>query len=248
MISGLALLIAAVAPAADSQITWHNVTLGAPASTLRAKLGDPLRIVPIKDDRVARYWLPGADSTYLLIIEHNGYVVDFEAFTNTEPSGILDNVPPDPSGAHLGDTLENVKSRHPDFHQDVDEDGLPVLIGRISTTVGAEYAFKNGRLVSFFWRMPPTASQPAQPPLSLPAGDSVASAILNLQQNETDGVAWEYRYLAFHPCADSARWQLKNQSLMQNGGRAYDRLHVVCPTTKAELDFYFDITSFYGKL
>ena len=79
-------------------------------------------------------------------------------------------------------------------------------------------------------------------------GDSFATAILDMQENEDAGVAWEYRFLAFHPCAENTRWQLKNQALTKNGGRAYDLLHVVCPATKAERDFYFDITSFYGKL
>jgi hypothetical protein len=73
---------------------------------------------------------------------------------------------------------------------------------------------------------------------------------VDLQQNESDGVAWEYRFLAFHPCADAdhGRWQLKNQALLHANGRAYDRLHVVCPPTKAERDFYFDISSYFGKM
>ena len=72
--------------------------------------------------------------------------------------------------------------------------------------------------------------------------------MVDLQQNETDGVAWEYLYLSYNPCDADTQWKLQNQSLIRVNERAYDRLHVICPTTKAERDFYFDITSYFGKL
>ncbi len=229
-------------------MAWHGVALGAPASTLRPLLGDPLRIVPTNAGRIARYWLPGANSTYLLVVEEGGYVSSFEAFSDVAPTAVLDNVAPDPSGVRLGDTLEAVKSVHPDYQSAIDQDDRPLLVARISPTTHAGYTFDDGRLRSFQWVTSAHPAQPALPPLSAPAGDSLFAAILDKQANETDGLAWEYRYLAFHPCSGDARWQLKNQSLMREAGRAYDRLHVVCPATNAERDFYFDITSFFGKL
>ncbi|MGB8150658.1 MAG: hypothetical protein WCE97_05630 [Candidatus Cybelea sp.] len=56
---------------ADPQVVWRGVTLGAPAAGLRPLLGDPLRIVPFKNGarRIARYWIPGANSTYFLVTE-----------------------------------------------------------------------------------------------------------------------------------------------------------------------------------
>jgi len=69
-----------------------------------------------------------------------------------------------------------------------------------------------------------------------------------MMRNETDDVAWEYRYLAFHPCDKDTRWRLIHQSVVKQGEHAYDRLHVVCPTTKAERDFYFDNIAYFGKL
>jgi hypothetical protein len=241
-------IVAAVTLASDAPMTWHGVTLGAPASALRAQIGDPLRVVPVNGRRVARYWLPGANSTYLLVVEGNGYVSAFEAFTDAAPTAVLDNVAPDPSGVRLGDTLENVKSAHPDAHSAIDQDGRPTLLVRISDAVGAEYIFENGRLRSFQWTIAASGSPPALPPIAAPTGDSLFAAILDKQANETDGVAWEYRYLAFHPCSGDTRWQIKSQTLMHAGGRAYDRIEVVCPATNAERDFYFDITSYFGKL
>ena len=83
--------------------------------------------------------------------------------------------------------------------------------------------------------------------MSAPAGDSLFAAILDKQANESDGVAWEYRYLAFHPCSGDTRWQLQNQSVMHAAGRAYDRLQVTARRRTPQRDFYFDITGYFGK-
>lgn len=238
----------AVAPAAESQVTWQGVTLSAPASTLRSLLGDPLRIVVPENGRpVARYWIAGSDSAYLLVLERNGYVTGFEVFTDS-----LDKdaavVAPDPSGVRLGDSMDTVKAKHPDFHQRSDEDGNPFMIGRISSTLGAVYTFQNGRVRMFQWAALLASSLPELAAITVPPGDSPSTAILDIQKNETDGAAWEYRFLSFHPCSDKGRWQLKTQALIKDQGRSYDRLHVFCSDSKAERDFYFDISSFFGKL
>jgi hypothetical protein len=248
VIAAVLALAAAVTAAADSTVVWHGVALGAPASTLRPQLGDPLRIVAVNGRRVARYWLSGANSTYLLVVEDGGYISSFEAFTDVTPTAVLDNVAPDPSGVRLGDTLETVKSAHPDYRSAIDQEDRPLLTVRISPTTNAGYVFQDGRMRSFQWTTTGQAARPALPPLAAPAGDSLFAAILDKQVNETDGVAWEYRYLAFHPCSGDTRWQIKSQSSMHAAGHAYDRLRVVCPATNAERDFYFDITSYFGRL
>lgn len=184
----------------------------------------------------------------MLVVEERGYVVSFDAFTDSVPAAVMETVPPDPFGVRLGEKLEDVKAKHPEFHGDVDESGNPFLIGQISSTTGVEYSFQGDRVRAFQWVLPVPADKAALAPLTAATGDALSSAILDLQPNETDGMAWEYRYLAFHPCSESARWQLQTQSLLHESTRAYDRLHVACPGTKAERDFYFDITSYYGKL
>jgi hypothetical protein len=230
-------------------LTWHNITLGEPASNLRAALGDPLRVVVFSDGtrHVARYWLPGSDSTYVLVVEERGYVVSFDAFTDAVPTGVIESVPPDPFGVRLGETLESVRAKHPGFHGELDESGNPFFVARISSSAGVEYSFEDNRVRRFQWVMQVPTEASALAPLTAATGDALSSAILDVQPNETDGVAWEYRYLAFHPCTETARWQLQSQSLLHDGGRAYDRLHVVCAATKTERDFYFDVTSYYGK-
>lgn len=82
---------------------------------------------------------------------------------------------------------------------------------------------------------------------AIPSGDSPATAIVDPETNESAGVDWEYRFLRAHPCDGETAWKLQQQALVNAGNRVYDKLHVVCPTTKIERDFYFDITSYFGK-
>lgn len=248
--NALIVAVAATTVAATHAITWHNVTLGEPASALRAALGDPLRVIAFdKDDtRVARYWLPGVKATYFLVIEHRGYVQGFDIFTESAPSNVLAAVAPDPSGIQLGDTLDAVKAKHAGFEQGRDPDGSETLSGKVSTGAGASYGFKNGRVFRIHWLTGIAANAPKLPPITTPIGDAFSTAISDMQTSEFDGVSWEYSYVAFHPCAPNANWQIKNQSLRKNGNRAFDVLHVKCPSTNAERDFYFDISNYFGKL
>lgn len=241
--------MAQTATAAVKPLTWDSITLGEPASQLRSSLGDPLRVLAFSNGtrHVARYWLAGSNSTYVLVVEERGYVVSFDAFTDTRPTSVIQNVSADPFGVRLGERLEDVRAAHPEFRGDLDEGGDPFLVGQISSSTGVEYSFESDRVRRFQWATPVPTDKPAVTPLSADSGDGLSSALLDVQQNESDGVAWEYRYLAFHPCTEATRWQLKGQALLRESGRAYHRLHVVCPATKAERDFYFDVTNYLGK-
>jgi hypothetical protein len=244
---------AAVCIAALSQgsaISWNNFTLGAPVSTLRPLVGDPLRVVkaPDGETRIGRYWLPGLSSTVFLIVEKRGYIQAFSATTKDVSAGGFESVPPDPSGVRLGDSLDSVKALHPTFHSEAAEDGSPQLVGEVANpTAGVVYEFQGGRVRSFQWGML-DAGLPELPGLADPAGDSTATAVLDLQKTESQGVNWEALYLGYHRCDDRTRWDLVRQSVARENGHVYDRLHVSCPTTKTVRDFYFDITSYYGKL
>jgi len=245
-----AILLAQAVAATPSPVVWNNITLGVPAATLRPLLGDPLRVLVFDNgnQRIARYWLPGNASTYVLVIEGRGYIKAFHAFTEAVPSAVIESVTPDPLGIRLGESYDDVKSKAPQLSSGVEPDGSSSLMARVSSAFGVVYSFQTKRVHSFHWSTANGNQQPQLPPLSDPSGDSTATAILDVQKDEASGVDWEYRYLSFNPCADNARWQLKNQSLVHEGTREYDRLHVVCAPTKAERDFYFDITSYFGKL
>jgi len=113
--------------------------------------------------------------------------------------------------------------------------------------------FLTGRLqsIDYFLAPPDPLATPAPDALAAltePTGDSYETAVIDGAKDTTGGIVWEKLYLSVHPCAPNQRWQMKMQSLQNNGSRHYDVLHVVCPSTNAERDYYFDITAFYGKL
>ena len=254
---------AAPARAAGEPFTWLGVTLGAPVASLRATKGDPMRVVRFPDDmiaagllrpgdsrtpeRKANYWL--GDTIFLIVSERHGYVVGIEAYADTPPPAPLDRLPADPHGALLGQTVATVAAFLPE---------KPASLAGLSTIHSVDkssgldvvYEFKGGLLDSIQWSRAP-AQDPAQaelPEISDPAGDAFATAILDAQSNESTGVRWEYLYVSAHPCDGRTRWQTRGQALGSNGGRSYDILHVACPTTKAERDFFFDITPYFGKM
>jgi hypothetical protein len=254
-----ALLIAAlgIAPtaAADAPITWLGVTLGAPVASLRESKGDPMVVTRYPDvtiaagqspppgtapQRKARYWLGG--TIFLIVTEQRGHVVGLDAYAPDAPDSPVASVAADPLGARLGQTIQQ-------------PDGQPIKSRAIDVKgpagVRVRYELENGRINSIQWDLTPEAiaALPGDdlPPIAEALGDAFRTAILDAQPNETTGARWEYIYLALHKCDGDTRWKSKGQSLGSNGGRTYDILHAVCPTTKAERDFFFDITPYFGK-
>ena len=54
----------------------------------------------------------------------------------------MDNVAPDPSGVRLGDTLEEVKSAHPDYRPPSIRTTARASRPRFVDSIGAEYVFR----------------------------------------------------------------------------------------------------------
>jgi hypothetical protein len=84
-------------------------------------------------------------------------------------------------------------------------------------------------------------------PIPLTAGTSFADAIVIQASNEDAGVAAEYQYLRAHPC-DGGTWRVTQQALAQHGGKPYDVLTARCSTNGATRAFFFDISSYFGKM
>jgi hypothetical protein len=257
-IASLAMLTQALpARAADAPpFAWLGVTIGAPAAPLRQTLGDPLLLTGFNDAappyRAARYELEGT-TILLLVTEAWGRVSGLQAFVRETPESPI-SMPPDPSGIVLGQTIEEVVAKHPRAQRSVEGDWV-WLVETVSGHPDIKVAYKfflTGRLVSIGYLR--TSSSGAKPPsdalpaLAEAAGDSYENAIVDGQKHEMTGVDWEYLYLALHPCAPNQRWKTQRQSLQRHENRVYDVLHVACPSTNVERDYFFDITSYYGNV
>src|ERR1700682_4793103 len=234
------------ARAADAPMTWLGVTLGVPVSSLRESNGDPMAVTRYPDvmiaagqtpppgaapERKARYWLGG--TMFLIVTEQRGHVVGLGAYAPEAPDSPVTSVAADPLGLRLGQTIQQ-------------PDGQPVKSRAIDVTRSADikirYELDNGHINSIQWSLTPAAiaALPGDdlPPMTEAVGDGFATAILDAQPDETTGVRWEYTYLAFRMCDKNTSGKPKGQALASNGGRRYDILHAVCPTTNAERDFY----------
>ncbi|HEX3466771.1 MAG TPA: hypothetical protein VHT05_01580 [Candidatus Elarobacter sp.] len=179
-------------------------------------------------------------------------MVGIEAFVPTPPAAPLTGVEADPSGIRLGQTRSEIATARPGAKPWTDDDGNVHLQEQIDDARGlvADYRFSGDRLVADTWLVDEEKDGPPLPgavPYADPAGDSPATAILDAQTRERDGIDWEYVYLRFHPCGGAATWRATGQSVTRVGDRWFDVLQATCPDGGATRTFFFDITSFFGK-
>jgi hypothetical protein len=262
----LALVLAVTAspaPASGQEFaapTWLGITFETPAARLRDTLGDPVRLTRLPNEstpadvangppeRKARYVLSFTSPVYLIVSERHGAVVGIEIFSGQPLAGEVTGIVADPSGIALGATEAAVLKAHPDVRRTQGGDG-PTLVASLSRRYVAAYSFAGGRVSTIDWFARASTDPPGDgSPLSEPAGDSAATAILVVAKTETEGVRWQQIWAAFHPCSGATRWLKDQVATSRTNGRMYDAVRYSCPATGATRTVYFDITSFYGKL
>lgn len=255
--------MAAVLPGpAGAQVAppaWLGATFERPAAELRTVLGDPVLVTRLPDaspspppgarsERKARYILSLREPLFLIVSERHGVVVGIEAFSNRPLSAESQTVAPDPSGVRLGATEAVVRAAHPEARPVTDSFGDTQLAVPVSPRYIAAYRMQTGRVTAITWFARPESDPAADgPPLSEPAGDSPATAVLDVQKTEDDGILWEFVWEAYHRCDGRNPWQKKSVATSHENGRVYDAVTLQCPSSGATRTVYFDITSFFGK-
>lgn len=79
------------------------------------------------------------------------------------------------------------------------------------------------------------------------SGESLQEAvIISKVANHSAGVQAEYDYVIKKHGQPRIGWMMQGQSLIENEGRAYDRLDIVLKDG-SQKSYYFDITEFFGK-
>ena len=244
--------------------SWLGVTLDTPAADLRPTLGDPLRVTRLPDalgsaaptpgpdvqpQRKARYLLSATPPVFLIVSERHGAVVGIQAFSDQSLSGETSGVAPDPSGVVLGATEQAVLKAHPGARRSETPDGGQ-LFAAVGSRYVASYDLVGGRVSAIDWfARASTDPQGADgPALAEPAGDSPATAILDVGTTEEAGIRWQRVWQLFHPCDGKTAWVKAGVATSRQNGRMYDAIRLTCPTTGATRIVYFDITSFFGKL
>jgi len=96
----------------------------------------------------------------------------------------------------------------------------------------------------------PAQKAPASPQITFKGGpgDTPETAVLiSGALNSIDGIAAEYTYLREKFGRENVDWNLFRQSVLQQGGKFYDRLELNLKDGGRKTVF-FDISEFFGKL
>ncbi len=79
-------------------------------------------------------------------------------------------------------------------------------------------------------------------------GSSVENAIIiKGAKNSSEGIRAEYQYIENIYGQRNKEWKFVSQSLLHDKGKSYDKLSIKVVETKKKIDFFFNITSFFGK-
>jgi len=238
MIGALILAAATATASPASAQTFAGVTLGESAAALVGQFGEPLDVVDTGQFVTYIYLARDASAMEDVMLD-NGNVF---SVTVWPPAGWE---PPRPQGglsaaSALGVTYGGPASSVPPGKQPfTGPDGLQYEISATGDVVDLMSA-----------QLPYAAADKLapNPKPTLHGGTSTDDAIVMQAPNEAVGVGSEYVYLALSHCGGGGHWKPSNQSLVNLHKRAYDRLDVTCSVGSGARSFYFDITSYFGKL
>ena len=231
------------APAASpvASDAWLGLVLGESSRDVRASLGKPVEIVPTSAGELWRYDYDGRNVGLELLFDQ-GELVNIAARVKPAKRSSL----ADPLGGALGMSASALATAR----------GTPIA----TYDSGASVAYGSADGVRWFYTfdagvvsaieeskpLPPTP-QPAQVIAdSTHDGSSLGKALVVTATDDADATNAEYVYIRGLECGTSGSWQVTTQRLIEQAGKYYDQLHAVCSDTKAERDFYFDITAGYG--
>lgn len=80
------------------------------------------------------------------------------------------------------------------------------------------------------------------------SGETMEDAIVITQvANHSAGVQAEYNYIIQKHGQVRQGWTMRGQALMQQNGRAYDRLEIVLADGSPKT-YFFDISAFFGQI
>lgn len=79
-------------------------------------------------------------------------------------------------------------------------------------------------------------------------GSSFENAItIDGVSNEKDGIATEYLFITSKHGQQNLNWKRGPQYLLDKDKRSYDELEIILAKDSSKIDYFFDITNFFGK-
>lgn len=236
-------VVASPSPTASPPVvaSWLGVTLGESPKDVRSALGKTREIVPSSVGDLWRYDVDNGNVTLELVVVQD-QVVSIGARVKDGKQSTL----ADPSGGALGMSAQALQSAR----------GTPLA----TYDGGASIAYGEAAGVRWFYSLDNGSvsgielSKPLPPPVPAQViadashdGSRVDRAMIVKASKQTDSTNAELEYLHTLQCDSGGSWQVSGQELIPAGGRFFDLFHVTCSTSKAVRDYYFDVTSSFGK-
>lgn len=231
-------VVASPTPAA----AWLGLTLGESSKDVRTTLGKPLEILSTSAGDMWRYDFDNHNVGLELLFDQDQLVNIAARVKPAKQSSLAD-----PFGGALGMSATALQTAR----------GAPIATYDSGSSVayGAPdgvrwfYTIDSG-VVSAIEESRPLPPPP--PPAQVMAdaahdGSSIAKALVVTAATDADALNAEYVYIRGLECGVSGTWQVTGQNLITQKARYYDQLHAACTTSNIVRDFYFDITTSYGK-
>ncbi|HEY5093978.1 MAG TPA: hypothetical protein VII69_02550 [Candidatus Eremiobacteraceae bacterium] len=246
----LSALLAFLAPAS----TWSNqlpayhapalpsflgIEVGEKATAVDAKFGTPTLVKTAGDGEFRVYNL--ASGVALIVKVHDGLIVLVGA--GLRPKMFADIT--DPYGVAIGAAADTIQLRR----------GTP-----LATLSNGSLEYNASPAGHWFYRVDDGKVTDISLTISYEAlgltktddagrdGSNVATAIVITAKTETDGITAEHDYIAKQPCANGGTWLWTKQSVRAAGSLKYDQIDTKCSSSDDSRSFFFDITSFFGRL
>ena len=220
---------------------WLGLVLGEPSRDVRASLGKPVEIVSTSAGDLWRYDYDNRNVGLELLFDQDQLVNIAARVKPSKQSSLAD-----PLGGALGMSATALTTAR----------GTPIATYDSGTSVAYGsadgvrwfYTFDAGFVSAIEESKPlPPTPPPAQVIAdSMHDGSSIGKALIVTATDDADATNAEYVYIRGLECGTSGSWQVTTQRLIEQAGKYYDQLHAVCSDTKAERDFYFDVTAGYG--
>jgi len=221
--------------------SWLGVTLGESPKDLRPTLGKPREVVPSSVGDLWRYDVDNGNVTLELVVVQDQVLNIGVRVKDGKQSTLAD-----PMGGALGMSAQALQTARGTPLATYD-DGASIAYGE-AAGIRWFYSLDNGAVTGI------EVSKPLPPPVPAQIvvdgshdGSRVDRAMIVKATTQTESTNAELAYLHGLQCESGGNWQVSGQELVPAGGRFFDLYHVTCSTTKAVRDYYFDITSSYGK-
>ena len=212
---------------------WLGATLGEPEAPVISRLGEVTVQTQPSGETTGEYALDRARALEDVVFA-DGRVVAISL--RQSPESDERSTLGDPSGIALGMSESAVLRKHGRTYRD--------RSGYVWT-----YRFASGKLDAITVSVPARQEvQPAPSPPPLHGGTSFDDALTNGAVDEASSAHNEEAFMQSTRCNGSGEWRELLQSLVQHNGKPFDVIKAACSAGNQVREFYFDISSSFGKL